>query len=641
MNYRSEIDGLRAIAVIPVILFHAGVNGFHGGYVGVDIFFVISGYLISSILISEMQQGSFSLIKFYERRARRILPALFFVVLACFPLAWMYFIPRDFESFSASALAVVTFWSNMYFWGESGYFAPAAELQPLLHTWSLAVEEQFYIFFPVVLLLTWRFGRKTLAMIFVLTLFASLLLAHWGAYNSPSATFFWLPTRAWELLLGSLVACLLLFWPCNPPNWVNELGSILGLLAIFVAFFMFDKTTPFPSLYALIPTVGTALVIFFARRNTWVNHMLSINTLVAVGLVSYSLYLWHQPILAFIRYTSFEFTSAHVLLGILLTLCISLFSYQFVEKPFRKSSSMTPRALFGASVTGAFAICILAVIGLSVPKEPLTVFAEYEEDREVLVAQSWATLRKLSADPTLGVENNSSESGLWFSEDDSRKNLLVVGNSHSKDMFNVLFFSKVVQEQFELARFGVQIRSIGDDFFNSPNYMAADIVMFASAYKSEDLRAFPDLIDRLHADGKQVVLVPEIFRFWHNYRLNAADKLVIQCQRLNSCEAEQLVQDINRFYFTDFTTGAGDTMYEYSLERMQEWSVTRKEIIVLDRMEYVCEKEVERCFAVDDKLRKFFYDQAHHSIEGAEFYGGRLDKIGWLAPILDTARTDD
>ena len=206
MKYRREIDGLRAVAVLPVILFHGGFAGFEGGYLGVDVFFVLSGYLITSILYQEHAAGSFSILKFYERRARRILPALILVVLACIPFAWAWLVPRELAEFSRSVLSVVAFVSNVYFWTQSNYFATAAELKPLLHTWSLGIEEQFYVAYPLVIAAIWRMNRKWLPAILLVAVVASLVLAQWVVGHRPSAAFFLLPTRAWELLAGGLVA---------------------------------------------------------------------------------------------------------------------------------------------------------------------------------------------------------------------------------------------------------------------------------------------------------------------------------------------------------------------------------------------------------------------------------------------------
>lgn len=205
-EYRREVDGLRAVAVVPVMLFHAGFQEFGGGFVGVDVFFVISGYLITTIILGELKRGSFSIATFYERRARRILPALFFVMAMCIPFAWCWLLPSDMEEFAKSLRAVSIFGSNILFAQKSGYFDTAAELKPLLHTWSLAVEEQFYVLFPLLLMLMWRFGKKWTVILLVLIAAASLGVAHGNVFDDPAATFFLLPTRVWELALGSFVA---------------------------------------------------------------------------------------------------------------------------------------------------------------------------------------------------------------------------------------------------------------------------------------------------------------------------------------------------------------------------------------------------------------------------------------------------
>ncbi|MBT4881240.1 MAG: acyltransferase, partial [Flavobacteriales bacterium] len=253
MKYRAEIDGLRALAVLPVILFHAGFEWFSGGFVGVDVFFVISGYLITTIIISEMAQGKFSIVNFYERRARRILPALFFMMAACLPFAWLWLAPNDLKDFGQSLVAVSTFSSNILFWSESGYFDTAAELKPLLHTWSLAVEEQYYILFPIFLMLTWKLGIRWILILLSIVFFISLGVAQWGANYYPSGAFFLLPARGWELLVGVFAAFHLKYNTHKKSHIVNQLLSLLGFGMIAYSIIAFDETTPFPSLYALIP----------------------------------------------------------------------------------------------------------------------------------------------------------------------------------------------------------------------------------------------------------------------------------------------------------------------------------------------------------------------------------------------------
>ena len=365
MDYRREIDGLRALAVLPVIFFHAGFQTFSGGFVGVDIFFVISGYLITSIILAEMEAGTFTLANFYERRARRILPALFVVMALCLPFAWLWLLPQDMKSFSQSLVAVSAFASNVLFWRTSGYFDTAAELKPLLHTWSLAVEEQYYLLFPLFVLLTWRFGKtwilKSLFAVFII----SLAAAHWGSTNKPVFTFFLLPTRGWELLIGGFIAFYFsLGHKQLSHKWLNELGSLIGVSLIAYSIFSFDSKTPFPSLYTLVPTVGTALIIFFTTPQTSTGKLLGSKIFVGVGLISYSAYLYHQPLLAFAKHRSIDEPSS-LLIGLLIaaTFCLAYFSWRFVEAPIRNKQRINRKQLFTFCVLASFAFALFGLIG--------------------------------------------------------------------------------------------------------------------------------------------------------------------------------------------------------------------------------------------------------------------------------------
>lgn len=363
MKYRSEIDGLRAVAVLPVILFHAGFEIFSGGFVGVDVFFVISGYLITTILINDIERDDFSIIKFYERRARRILPALFFVILCCIPFAWAWMLPSQMKDFSQSLVAVTFFASNILFWRESGYFEASSEENPLLHTWSLAVEEQYYLLFPIFLFFVWRFGKNRVFWTIVVFAAVSLALSEWGWRNKPTANFYLAPTRAWELFAGSIAAFIVHKHGVRK----NETLSLLGLGAIVFSIFAYDKSTPFPSVYALVPVLGVILLILFAERTTWAARLLSIKLIVGIGLISYSAYLWHQPLFAFARLRNITEPS-DMLMGGLATLALLLawVTWRFVEQPFRagKSTLFTKqKTIFAASAVFGLVISGIGLFG--------------------------------------------------------------------------------------------------------------------------------------------------------------------------------------------------------------------------------------------------------------------------------------
>ncbi len=369
MEYRREIDGLRAVAILPVVLFHAGIKAFEGGFVGVDVFFVISGYLITSIILTDMNKGSFSIIGFYERRARRILPALFFVMLCCLPLAWLCLFPKHLEDFCKSLISVTLFSSNILFWQQSGYFETAAELKPLLHTWSLAVEEQYYVLFPLFLMLLWKLRKRWISGSLAAVACLSLLLAQWGAHNKPSETFFLLPTRFWELAIGALIAFYLLYKReqseiVRTNKVISEVLGWLGLALIIFSIVEFDKHTPFPSLYALLPTVGAGLVIVFSSPDTTVGRILGTKALVGAGLISYSTYLWHQPLFAFARHRSMEEPSISLLLGLsALSIIFACFSWRFIERPFRDRKSVSKGGILAFAVAGSVFFAVAGVTG--------------------------------------------------------------------------------------------------------------------------------------------------------------------------------------------------------------------------------------------------------------------------------------
>lgn len=366
MKYRPEIDGLRALAVIPIILFHAGIQSFSGGFVGVDIFFVISGYLITSIILSDMDKGSFSLLNFYERRARRIFPALFFMIFCCIPLAWIWFVPRDLLNFAESLIAVATFTSNFFFLDEIGYFERAAELKPFLHTWSLAVEEQHYIIFPILLMTIWRFGKSWIIKFFIGLFLASLSLAHIGSFYKPEDVFYLLPTRAWELIVGIFAALYFNRIPAGIlSRFQQEFCGIAGLFLIFCAIFAFDESIPFPGLYALVPTIGALLIIVSTDARTVANRLLSLKPMVVIGLLSYSAYLWHQPLLAFVKYQSFGELKNMQIAGICIaTFILAYFSWRYVERPFRNKRVTSSKFIFSASATAATLLVMFGIIGM-------------------------------------------------------------------------------------------------------------------------------------------------------------------------------------------------------------------------------------------------------------------------------------
>ncbi len=367
LTYRPDIDGLRAIAVLAVFAYHLRVIALKGGFVGVDIFFVISGYLIGSIVIANRSDGLAFIKHFYSRRIRRILPALIVMILVCFIAGYLLLFPDQLEHLAWSSIFAALSSSNIYFLATLNYFDAQSSGEPLLHTWSLGVEEQFYLVFPLAIIAGARLTLRQLRTCLVLVAAASLLYSAYAVFVHPAATFYLVTTRAWELLLGTLVALQGWMWRL-PPVRRNTLAAG-GLLMVAMSILLMRDDVPFPGLAALVPCLGSALIIGSGQSGpTYVSRCLSLKPLVFVGLISYSLYLWHWPLIVLhdIYPTIIPTRSIFItrlLLGLLAILLATL-SWRFVELPFRRINATRSD---GSTITcGLLASCAVVALGVLV-----------------------------------------------------------------------------------------------------------------------------------------------------------------------------------------------------------------------------------------------------------------------------------
>lgn len=362
MYYRPEIDGLRSLAILPVLFFHAEYAWMPGGFLGVDVFFVISGYLISSILIKEANSGALSLALFYERRARRILPALFFVLGVSYVGAWWVLSPHALIDFAKSLIASVSFVANFYFWLTSNYFNADTHLKPLVHIWSLGIEEQFYFIFPLLFLLFWRV-KRLFVWLLVVGFGLSFGYAHYLSQWDANSSFYLLPSRAWELLIGAFCAAYLSY-KTHPPLAYAQVGSVLGLILILGSMLFMQPSYAHPDFITLAPTVGAALIILCASPATWTARFLSHKLLVGIGLLSYSLYLWHQPLFAFaLHLTSQSVLQPWLSLTLIgISVVLAYISWRWVEKPFRNRQFLTQKSVFLLSLAAILLSCALSAV---------------------------------------------------------------------------------------------------------------------------------------------------------------------------------------------------------------------------------------------------------------------------------------
>ncbi|WMT90975.1 acyltransferase family protein [Pelagibacterium sp. H642] len=426
-SYRKDIDGLRAVAVLLVVFYHYGISPFTGGFVGVDVFFVISGYVITSKIRRETASGTFSLRGFYIGRARRLLPALIVMIAVSLLAGWFLLMPSDYQSLGQQAAYAAVGISNFYFLGNSGYFSRAADLLPLLHTWSLGVEEQFYLLWPLLLLLVTRKALSdklsilALSALIIVSLALSIVIV---ANNQPTA-FYMLHTRAWELAIGGLIAFMpRLRWSTAP--------NIIGMVLIIAGAVLLDARSPFPGALAIPVCIGSALLVWPKANPDVIADGLSSRPMVGLGKLSYSLYLWHWPILAFYRHWNFEqepdrFTASVL---ILLSLVAAWLSWRFVEKPFRKPTDspirLPPLIPVGSATAILIGVLVMASSGFPsrLPAEALTIAAG---------AADVSPLRS-SCHRTNFRENTAVAESCIMGDTNSIPHLLLWGDSHGVEL---------------------------------------------------------------------------------------------------------------------------------------------------------------------------------------------------------------
>jgi peptidoglycan/LPS O-acetylase OafA/YrhL len=614
MKYRAEIDGLRALAVVPVILFHAGFELFSGGFVGVDVFFVISGYLITTILIEDIENQRFSLVNFYERRARRILPALYFVLLISSVVSTILMSPQQLKDFGQSLIATVTFSSNIYFFLKADYWAQSSEFLPLLHTWSLAVEEQYYLVFPVFLTLAWLFGKNKIFWIIVVIAVISLTLSEWGWRYSTIANFYLSPTRAWELLAGSMAA----FIVQKKGVQKNNALAFLGLAAIVFSIFFYEETTPFPSVYALVPVIGVVLLVLYADKETVAAKFLSTKGFVGIGLVSYSAYLWHQPLLAFVRvYQSsieIELVTKFYIVGI--TFLLAVLSFYYIERPFRAKGNVSARGIltfailplvvfiaYGAYLHNTYGLRELKLSLLS-PKTVQYLTAVEQESK----------LRKMLWTRLL------SEAELPFDNTD-KPNVLFIGDSLSEDLYVVSRMSQKLEPLITSRRLAFDdecakhIVTGGRETNHNGSFCAdslksylkldlfndADVIIVAASWLS-NAQYLENLLNHQLLSGKQIVV----------YQTHAFTDISSLLVSLDS-KSDKLGY-ASKFIFTSKRSRT-----EFANSIIADIALSHK-ISTLNGFDAFCDSIKQQCALFDDKGNPLIIDQSHLSKSGIIFF---------------------
>ena len=614
LDYRPDIDGLRAVAVMLVVLNHAGAAALPGGFVGVDVFFVISGFLITGLIVRQNDRGDFGFGRFYLRRARRLLPALFAMMLATLGAGWFLLIPSDYSLLAESALSAVALASNVFFWLTSeGYFAPDATTQPLLHVWSLSVEEQFYLVWPGLLLLALRLPSSRLRIALVAVLAAAAFgWAQYGVWRGWTSAYFLLPARAGEFLLGALAWML---WRARTPNpALANAASLLGLALIALSAGMLDADSAFPGLTALAPCLGAVLIVCAPQFGpSAVTAALATRPAVGIGLISYSVYLWHWPIVAYLRLARIEFTPPITAGVVLASLALGWLSWRLLERDLRgalerRNGHALALAALGVAAMVAAPLAIRQREGLP-ERFPFALLTQ-----EQLTAERGRYWRELPA----------KDGALAGGED---RQLLIVGNSHAYDLAYAFRENgyggriKLIETFHECFNFGHDPMAPANAelcaerraaVLNSPDLKAASAVYLHDNWGRLETRGLEAMIAEIRA------VTPAPIHVFGPKMMFTDDVLAIS--RRAQAERRASVAAIN-----DFAAGWQDPRKPEIDRGLKAFFAAR----ALPGVRYVSTLDVQcgpalRCDILSPRGDYLYFDAGHFTLEGSRRFGERL-----------------
>ena len=627
ITYRPEIDGLRAIAVISVVIYHAQINYagniiFTGGYLGVDIFFVISGYLITSIIFKELKiTQKFSFINFYERRIRRIIPALIVVIIASMPFAWVFLLPNDLVEFSWSIISTLTFFSNLFFYFNQEYGAVNGLYKPFLHTWSLSVEEQFYIIFPFLFYFIYKIFKKNILIVLTFIFFISIFISDFGSKSFPLATFYFLHSRIWELLAGTILAYYELVLGRRSQNKNHKvIFPIIGLILIFLSILFFNNQTRHPSFITLIPVIGTCLIIWFADKDYFIGKILSLKIFVGVGLISYSMYLWHYPIFAFSRITTFTqgYISKKIFL-VFLILALSIITYFLVERPFRnkKYSFKKLSMIIIFSFTIISSLSSLFILKDGFKQSRFENFLFYFDNKKLLLERN---------NYLKNIDKNFSE--------DNKKKILFIGDSHAEDTFILFNLNKSLYKEYDFSvlQFDKNISKLK----KNKNYSKSDVIVFSFRFNNENFSNLKNLIPKIK--NKKIIILSKrneypyelVYKIkWYKIinHLTLTDYLILKLNK-GGKETNISSKDIEIINNEHFKRKLSE---KYSqINSKIELYAKKNNIIFLSQQDFQCNDLENSCFALTNTGKKIFWDYGHYTLSGAKFFGNKIHQMNWF-----------
>tara|TARA_B100000780_G_scaffold276884_1_gene246389 strand:+ start:38 stop:1945 length:1908 start_codon:yes stop_codon:yes gene_type:complete len=615
MLYRPEIDGLRALAVLPVILFHAGFEWFSGGFIGVDVFFVISGYLITTIIVTEMTEGKFSMVNFYERRARRILPPLYLMIIIIIPIVLYVYPPHAVKDFFQSIVAVVAFLSNYFFYIELDYFNDISDVSPLVHTWSLSIEEQFYFIFPTFLFIIASLKKNLKILLFFVLTFVGYFYSIYLANIDASFAYFHFLSRFWQILFGSLIALLLLNNEfLIKSNKLNGLVSLLGVFLIITALILINKEDPYPNFLSILPVLGTGLLIISLNRENkyGIYKLFTFRPIVFTGLLSYSLYLWHQPVFAIYReFTLLQVNAFSFSILFLLSFAMSYLSYQYVESIFRDKTRLNRSQLFIILLITASS---LAALGYAGHKSNGFYGLKYKmlsldsrkvfEDIEKIKTDRWHLWNDVLDKNTKNFKSSAIK-------------VLITGDSKGEDLYVSLKQESRFTEEFDFVYMRwddscmTPLNNIKQtsnacqielsELASSKLIDEADLIILSNTWKYSSNQNVEDTI-RFLSDKKPIYVVSTA-------NFNDVTSLMYKI-------ATKDINDTESFIFENIRLD-----WQKQTADLEKRISNIKGVRYIEKLEFFCDLRIHKCSLINPLL---ISDSGHVTVEGSKVFGNKF-----------------
>ena len=640
-NKNLTVQSLRAIAVLGVVLCHYQISIFKGGYLGVDIFFTLSGYVISMMILNDFENKSFSIKEFYFRRFRRLAPTFLLVIIISSIASWFILYPSQIIEFSKSIISNLLFVSNFFFWSVgTEYGVESNILKPLLHTWSLSVEAQFYFFISIFFLFYSSFSPKKILLFIIFTVALNIIFATEINKIYSKFNFFFTASRAWEFLLGSFVAIAQKknFFKLNINGIILDILVLLSLGVILWSYIYLDYELEHPSYLTLIVIIPSLFLILIDNKNLISLKLLNNKFFIFVGTISYSMYLWHYPLISFSTNLSIEYDHLKIIL-ILILFIISYLSFNYVEQPFR-SNKFTSTKIY---ISFIISLLILSIIFISLVlindgyknrfKLLNSAFGNNEFDNAILKKESYSEydnfIKSFDGYSSKDIFKFQYEKET-FSKNNKKNKVLIIGNSLSLATWNSFYLNKEKFKNFEFARILEQIYKFDDNqtvvnkLINSPNFKRSNIILVSSSFNIDEDKNINFLrgLDKLNkiANKNQKELIVTIPFFW-NYVNNELPSDYLLKKNINFEYSKTKIDEFNKLCYANKS-------HQKKIEIIKFGNDNK--VKILDNADYICDKKSKKCNCFDDKGIKTYYDGGHQTLSGAKFFGKIIFEKNWL-----------